>query len=714
MRCLIYLLFLLCSCYKTFCQAPDIEWSLCIGGSSWDIAYTVVQAPDSGFIVGGDRGTSNGDWSECGFERWVFLVKLDSTGNIVWKKCYGGSEGGEAIYSIKATTYGGYIFTANTWSNDGDVSGNHGNSDYWVVKIDEEGNIEWQKCYGGTDTEYPSEIIQTADGGYAVTGYSRSNDGDVSGYHGGQDFWVVKIDSAGNLEWQKCLGGSDVDEGEAIAQTPDGGYICTGFTNSDDGDVSDFPVYWDYWIVKLDSEGDILWEKNFGGSNSDDSYSNLVDGSVLMAGTTNSDDGDVTDSYAGDAWTVKVDSAGNLIRAKCYGGSSGAGELSSVLTDEYDYLFSGWSALIEGGFTKSFWILKTDSAGIIKWQKHFGGSENETSYDALPTYDGGTIAVGYTASTDGDVSGNHGELDVWVVKLGKGCEQEKYYTDADSDGYGNMETYIYSCTDTAGYADNNLDCNDLDSLIHPGIPVDYCNAIDDNCNSEIDEDAVFVLYYADADGDSYGDVSTDSLACSLLAGYVTESTDCNDADATIQPGAKEVCNFLDDNCNGETDEGITYLLLYVDADGDTYGDANSDTLFCDITEGYTTDSTDCDDANPAIYPGAPELLNGIDDNCDGKIDVGVGIDDPDLHQDDNAFAVYPNPTDGNIFITSSLTNYTNTTLEVSTLPGEKIVSILLTSAEQIIDVSELAAGNYIISIKQDDVLLHSEQLTLVK
>ena len=632
---------------KIFAQAPDIEWALCIGGSSWDVAYTVTQSPDSGFIVGGYLWFADGDWSGCEYGK-MFLVKLDSSGNIVWKKCYGGTDGGDAIHSVKPTIYGGYIFAANTYSNDGDVSGNHGISDYWVVKIDEAGEIEWQKCYGGTGIDYPFDIIQTIDGGYAVIGYSTSDDGDITGHHPGGtfglDYWVIKISSDGGLEWEKSLGGSDEDQGFAIAQTADGGYVCAGHSNSDDGDISGDTDDYDYWLVKLDADGNLLWEENFGGSDGDFVYSVKVDdgGSIVLTGHTYSDDGDVTDYHGGlaDVWIIKTDSAGNVIRKKCYGGNSWDAGRSIAITSENDYLVGGQSSSNNGDLTaesvEGFWVFKTDSAGVMKWQKSFGGSGLDAGFDAISTYEGGTIIVGHTESNDGDVSGNHGEFDAWVVKLSPDCGHEKYYTDADADGYGNSESYIYSCTDTAGYVSNNLDCNDANLLINPGV--------------------------------------------------------------------KETCNFTDDNCNGETDEGFVYQLLFADADGDGFGNPENDSLFCNVTEGFVYDSTDCDDTNENIYPGAPEIFNAIDDNCDGKIDEGVSVDDVQK----TAFSIYPNPTDGNIFLASNFASYKNISVEITDLNGRALLKAEITASQQLLQTNSLASGRYIISVKQNDVVIFSE------
>jgi len=175
--------------------------------------------------------------------------------------------------------------------------------------------------------------------------------------------------------------------------------------------------------------------------------------------------------------------------------------------------------------------------------------------------------------------------------------------------------------DGDGYA-SDLDCNDADPAVNPGA-TEVCNGVDDNCDGNIDE-GVQTTFYADADGDGFGDVASTTLACEVPTGYVTDATDCNDANALVYPGATEVCNGVDDNCDGNIDEGVQ-TTFYADADGDGFGDAASTTLACEVPAGYVTDATDCNDANGLVYPGAIEVCNGVDDNCDGNIDEGIDL-----------------------------------------------------------------------------------------
>lgn len=202
-----------------------------------------------------------------------------------------------------------------------------------------------------------------------------------------------------------------------------------------------------------------------------------------------------------------------------------------------------------------------------------------------------------------------------------GADKSTYYRDADGDTYGALASSVEACSLPAGYVTNSTDCDDANAGVKPGA-VEICDGVDNNCDGDIDEGLVKTVYYHDADSDGYGSVADSIQACSVPAGYVTNSTDCNDANAAIRPGATEVCDSVDNNCNGVTDEGVKNTY-YRDADADTYGALAVTTQACIAPAGYVTNSTDCNDANAAIKPGATEVCDGVDNDCDTSIDEGV-------------------------------------------------------------------------------------------
>ena len=194
-----------------------------------------------------------------------------------------------------------------------------------------------------------------------------------------------------------------------------------------------------------------------------------------------------------------------------------------------------------------------------------------------------------------------------------------WYQDLDGDGQGNMNATLVQCDSPAGYVSNGEDCDDTDAAIYLGAD-EYCNAADDDCDGTVDEDDAVdaSTWYEDADGDSYGNSASTHVACAQPLGFVSDDTDCDDADATQYPGADEYCNNEDDDCDGDVDEddAVDAVIGYEDADGDGFGDAAVTEVACDLPPGFVADSTDCDDSDAAVNPSAEEVCNGVDDDCD--------------------------------------------------------------------------------------------------
>ncbi|MEI6184893.1 MAG: hypothetical protein WCP65_05140, partial [Bacteroidota bacterium] len=424
--------------------APAVQWQNAIGGKNMGFVHYMTPTKDSGYIAVGYadsvRGKNIPNYHGL-IDVWV--AKLDSRCNIIWQKCYGGS-GAEFGYTIEQTTDGGYIVAGETGSNNGDVSGNHGQAaqgdDIWVFKIDSIGNLKWQKCYGGSDEESVNAIHCTPDGGYIVAGYTRSNDGDVTGFHQkgiSLDFdgWVIKLDSIGKLQWQKCLGGSSEERLYEVLPINGGNYIVTGNASSFDGDVKGVHLsangWSDAWVIELDSIGNIVWQKCYGGSSSDFGYkmTKIIDG-FIIGGETSSNDGDVNNNHGkSDIWIIKIDSIGNLIWQKGYGGSNSETLGAIIQTKNKGFVISGQTQSNDSdvsGFhgIYDYWVLKVDSIGNLLWQKCIGGSSSDQAYTLNETYDGGLIVGGIsdTPVGDGDVTihyliNNAYTDNWWIVKL---------------------------------------------------------------------------------------------------------------------------------------------------------------------------------------------------------------------------------------------------------------------------------------------------------
>ncbi len=403
---------------------PTIQWQTTLGGSLHDEAKSVQPTTDGGYILAGFTVSDDGDVEvNYGFfDFWV--TRLDSTGAVLWKKNYGGSSFDEA-FAVQQTADGGYVVAGYTESNDGDVSGNHGGKDAWVLKLDSFGGIQWQKCLGGSDWEEAWDIQLTPDGGYILAGRSNSTDGDVTGNHGTLDYWVVKLSSTAEIEWQKSLGGSNFDFGYTVSPTSDGGYIVAGESQSSDGDVINMDGGLDAWVVKLNFEGKIEWQRVLGGSLGDranEIRQTREDGYIVFGGTL-STDGDVTGNHGGnDMWAVKLSEVGDIEWQRALGGSSEDYGQSIYQTSDGGFIATGLVNSNNGDVTGNhgstdLWVVKLTEGGELQWQKAYGGTLQEVGFSIRQTSDEGYIVAGYAWSNNGDVSGVQGKTDFWVVKL---------------------------------------------------------------------------------------------------------------------------------------------------------------------------------------------------------------------------------------------------------------------------------------------------------
>lgn len=406
-------------------STPNIQWQQSLGGSSVEWSRSVEATTDGGFITAGYTWSGDGDVSGIHGSNDYWVVKLSANGNKQWQKCLGGFDN-DVAFSVKQTYDGGFIVAGNTLSNSGDVTGHHGSYDCWIVKLSSTGNIEWQKCYGGTLQDYAQCIIQTADSGFAFAGYSNSNDFDVTGNHGAFDFWVVKLNATGDMQWQKSLGGSYHDYAYSLVQSTNGTFMVAGYTSSTDGQVTGYHGgASDIWVVKLSATGSVLWKKCYGGSLQDNanSISQTTTGDFIIAGNSNSINGDLTGTHGlQDFWVYKISSSGLLLWQLALGGSANDYAYDLIQAADGGYLVTGYTGSNNGDVTGNhggmdYWVAKISSSGIFKWQKCFGGTGNDYGQSCCQAADGGYALAGYSPSADGDVTGNHGLEDFWIVKF---------------------------------------------------------------------------------------------------------------------------------------------------------------------------------------------------------------------------------------------------------------------------------------------------------
>ncbi len=349
-----------------------------------------------------------------------------------------GGNSDDQLGALWPTTDGGMVLGGRSYSN---ISGektetNRGVDDYWVVKLNRAGEIEWQRTIGGSDIDEILDLQQTRDGGYILTGNSVSYpSADKAENKGVFDFWVIKLNRFGSVEWQKALGGDGYEFCNSVRQTRDGGYLIGGSSNSYiSGDKSeDSRGGYDYWIVKLNRTGDKLWDKTVGG-NGDEFLSQVIetpDGGYFLGGISTSDiSGDKSENSRGlnDFWAVKLDRNRNIQWQKTAGGSDNDYVNGLVQTPDGGYVLSGSSASnISGEKTENsrgafdFWLVKFTKNGNIQFDKTIGGNNYEFEATVDNTSDDGLIVAGNSSS---DVSGDktensRGGYDYWVIKLNK-------------------------------------------------------------------------------------------------------------------------------------------------------------------------------------------------------------------------------------------------------------------------------------------------------
>lgn len=408
-------------------------WVKVLGGSQYDRGYSVAATPDGGYVLAGLTTSSDGDIGmPSRGSSDIFLVKISSTGEVVWKVSYGGSQVDQPS-CITVTNDGDIVLAASTVSDDGDFAGlNKGFDDIVVMRFNEGGTMLWVKTFGGTGFDVANSVVVTPTGDLVIAGSTSSDDGDFEKMHrGGGDICVLKLTSNGNVIWKRTYGGSSMESCEMIAISKDGEYALAGFTNSIDGDFTrtDVPGGLDIYVLVIDASGNIVKKLTTGGSSSDDvrSIASTPDGGYLIAGATRSNDLIFRDINKGqfDAFIIQLGADLNPVWVKTAGGASGddgarmiaplagGGCVLTGSTKSNDLDFNGMNK----GASDCF-IMKLTSDGTRRWIRTFGGSSVDDPNTILPTVDGGFVVVGITQSNDHTFAGMaRGNDDMFIIKL---------------------------------------------------------------------------------------------------------------------------------------------------------------------------------------------------------------------------------------------------------------------------------------------------------
>ena len=367
------------------------------------------------------------------FALLLFVFTIHAQDRIIqWQKTIGGS--GDDSLRIMFETTDGNFFLAGT--SDSDISGeksenSKGGNDYWILKLDPNGSILWQKTYGGSDDDYLTSAVQTTDGGYIIGGASSSGiSGDkTEASRGESDYWVLKLDPNGEILWQKTYGGNRYDSISSTVETDDGDYLVVGSSQSaESGDrtVSRNGLP-DAWVLKLDSTGAIVWQKSYGST--DYNFACNVKGLAKTndGGYILSSDLIIFQSQNIPYWILKIDASGNQVWDKRIRGNNADWNPTISATNDGGYIVAGISNSdavedktensINGSF--DYWVLKLDETGNIVWQNTIGGADGESITSIYQSTDGGYLVSGNsTSNISGDKTENSlGNSDFWFVKL---------------------------------------------------------------------------------------------------------------------------------------------------------------------------------------------------------------------------------------------------------------------------------------------------------
>lgn len=316
-------------------------------------------------------------------------------------------------------------------SNDGDITINNGLRDFWIVKLDMQGTVLWEKSYGFAGNDVGINIKETARGDLIAVGEldvtasgGQGNSGKFQTNHAGGDYWVLKLNSSGNLIWSRFFGGSFTDTAFDINFDSSNNLYIIGSSDSNDSDITNNKGSYDFWVVKVDDNGTLIWEKSFGGSEIDQGRAIIkTNTGFLLVGDTRSSNVDVSNNNGGaDIWTANIDFDGSLLSNLSYGGSSFDLPKSAFKTLDNGVIITGNSRssdldLSNNNGQNDVWVFKLDANNSIVWQSSVGGSNIDIAHQVTQLNNGTIIVVGESDSSDGDIVQNKGFADALIITI---------------------------------------------------------------------------------------------------------------------------------------------------------------------------------------------------------------------------------------------------------------------------------------------------------
>ena len=415
-------------------KSYKLDYIKTFGGSNDDEANDIINTSDGGFMVIGSSKSSDGlIQKKIGSESDILLIKFDSNKSIEWVKNYGGSKDdrGQSVVEVSGI---GYALLGYSMSNDGDASNNEGFHDNWVILIDSIGNIIWEKSYGFSGHDHAYNIIQTKDGNLFFNGFldvtasrglGSTEKVGKSIKHGVGEFWCHKIDLEGNILWRKYFGGTNNDRSYDSIETAEGDFIIVGSSESTDNDISSPKGSYDIWVIKVSSKGDFLWERSYGGSKYETANSIIQssDNKIHILGSTLSNDKDISFGMgSSDFWLITLDSNGNLLSEQTFGGSNFDRGKKIEIDNKDNIWLTGYSRSIDFDFSlkkgKNDAVLIQLSKNRILKEIFEIGAEGEDIANSLINFNENEIIVaGYSDSKEDHFAENKGGKDIFLLFL---------------------------------------------------------------------------------------------------------------------------------------------------------------------------------------------------------------------------------------------------------------------------------------------------------
>ena len=410
----------------------ELNYIKSFGGSNDDEANDIINTSDGGFMVIGSSTSSDGlIQNKMGLESDIILMKFDSDKSIEWVKNYGGSKDdrGQSVVEVSGI---GYALLGYSMSNDGDASNNEGFHDNWVILIDSKGDIIWEKSYGFSGHDHAYNIIKTKDGNLFFNGFldvtasrglGSTKKVGKSIKHGVGEFWCHKIDLGGNILWRKYFGGTNNDRSYDSVETSDGDFLIVGSSESNDIDISSPKGSYDIWVIKLSSNGDLLWERSYGGSKYETANSIIqsADKKIHILGSTLSNDKNISFQMgSSDFWLLTIDSDGNLLSEQTFGGSNFDKGKKIVIDSKDNLWLTGYSRSIDFDFSfnngKNDAVLIQLSKNRILKEVFEIGAEGEDIANSLIHFNENEIIVaGYSDSKEDYFIENKGGKDIFLA-----------------------------------------------------------------------------------------------------------------------------------------------------------------------------------------------------------------------------------------------------------------------------------------------------------